>query len=60
VFFFSGLLMVVLALIAFTTKSYRTLSAEYQQGPDSFDGNDERAAEDASADARVESPDQRR
>ena len=30
VFFFSGLVMVALALIAFTTRSYRLLSAEYQ------------------------------
>jgi DHA3 family multidrug efflux protein-like MFS transporter len=30
VFLFSGLAMVVLALLAFTTKSYRLLSAEYQ------------------------------
>ena len=29
VFFFAGLAMVVIALLAFTTRSYRTLSAEY-------------------------------
>ncbi len=32
VFLFSGLIMVVLALLAFTTKSYRLLSKEYQGG----------------------------
>ncbi|UOQ91230.1 MFS transporter [Agromyces endophyticus] len=32
VFLFSGLAMVVLALLAFTTRSYRLLSAEYQEG----------------------------
>ncbi|MFD4421712.1 MFS transporter [Agromyces sp. NPDC058484] len=30
VFFFSGLVLAVLALLAFTTRSYRVLSAEYQ------------------------------
>lgn len=34
VFLFSGLAMVVLALLAFTTKSYRLLSAEYQAAPE--------------------------
>ncbi|MCD5345646.1 MFS transporter [Agromyces sp. H3Y2-19a] len=32
VFFFAGLVMVALALVAFTTRSYRMLSAEYQTG----------------------------
>ena len=32
VFFFAGLVMVVLALLAFTTRAYRTLSAEYETG----------------------------
>ncbi|MEU1971636.1 MFS transporter [Microbacterium sp. NPDC019599] len=32
VFLVSGLVMVVLALLAFTTKAYRTLSAEYEAG----------------------------
>lgn len=32
VFFVSGLVMVALALLAFTTRSYRLLSAEYQGG----------------------------
>jgi DHA3 family multidrug efflux protein-like MFS transporter len=43
VFLFSGLIMVVLALLAFTTRSYRLLSAEYQQGraPDADRGEDE-------------------
>lgn len=34
VFLFSGLAMVVLALLAFTTKSYRLLSAEYRGAPE--------------------------
>lgn len=33
VFLFSGLVMVVLALLAFTTRSYRLLSVEYQRAP---------------------------
>ncbi len=33
VFFVAGLVMVVLALLAFTTRSYRTLSAEYEESP---------------------------
>jgi DHA3 family multidrug efflux protein-like MFS transporter len=32
VFFFSGLVMIVLALLAFRTRAYRTLSAEYETG----------------------------
>ncbi|MFH8252202.1 MFS transporter [Microbacterium sp. B2969] len=32
IFLISGLIMVVLALLAFTTKAYRTLSAEYETG----------------------------
>lgn len=34
IFLFSGLAMVVLALVAFTTRSYRILSAGYQVAPD--------------------------
>ncbi|MET0735132.1 MAG: MFS transporter [Microbacterium sp.] len=34
VFFFSGLIMVGLALLAFTTRSYRVLSEEYRTAPD--------------------------
>ena len=33
VFFVAGLVMVVLALLAFTTRAYRTLSAEYDGSP---------------------------
>ncbi|RXZ71773.1 MFS transporter [Agromyces albus] len=33
VFFFSGLIMVAMALVAFGTRSYRLLSAEYQGAP---------------------------
>jgi MFS transporter, DHA3 family, multidrug efflux protein len=33
VFFFSGLVMVALALVAFRTRSYRLLSEEYQRAP---------------------------
>ena len=34
VFLFSGLVMVAVALLAFTTRSYRTLSEEYEQAPE--------------------------
>ncbi|WP_436035370.1 MFS transporter [Microbacterium sp. LjRoot45] len=34
VFFFSGLIMVVFAMLAFATKSYRTLSAGYREAPE--------------------------
>lgn len=44
VFLFAGLIMVVFALLAFSTKSYRTLSAEYSVAPASDD-----SAADASA-----------
>jgi DHA3 family multidrug efflux protein-like MFS transporter len=33
VFLFSGLALVVFALVAFTTRSYRLLSEEYQRAP---------------------------
>ncbi|WP_022892887.1 MFS transporter [Agromyces subbeticus] len=57
VFLFSGLAMVVLALIAFGTRSYRMLSAEYQQGgaagdagePDDADESDAAASDPARA-----------
>ena len=32
VFLISGIVMIVLALLAFTTRAYRTLSAEYETG----------------------------
>ena len=32
VFLVSGLIMVVVALLAFTSRSYRTLSEEYEEG----------------------------
>lgn len=48
VFLFSGLAMVVLALLAFSTRAYRLLSAEYQAAPD---------ADPASPDADQASPD---
>jgi len=35
VFFFAGVVMVIIAALAFTTKSYRTLSAEYSEQPGS-------------------------
>ena len=34
VFLVSGLIMVVVALLAFTSRSYRTLSEEYQRAPE--------------------------
>jgi DHA3 family multidrug efflux protein-like MFS transporter len=37
IFFFSGLIMVIVALLAFTTRSYRILSEEYQAAPDQKD-----------------------
>jgi DHA3 family multidrug efflux protein-like MFS transporter len=35
IFFFSGLALVALALLAFTTRSYRLLSAEFEREPPS-------------------------
>jgi MFS transporter, DHA3 family, multidrug efflux protein len=49
VFFFSGLVMVVLALIAFRTRAYRTLSAEYEQAPEPAAGANDDVASDATA-----------
>ena len=60
IFLFSGLALVVLALIAFRTRSYRLLSAEFQGGgsgePEggSPDHADEHEASDADADADAE------
>ena len=64
VFLVSGLIMVVVALLAFTSRSYRTLSEEYQRAPETDeddgapvdDGDDEPGVEsevgdDAHADA---------
>ncbi|MFC7267414.1 MFS transporter [Microbacterium fluvii] len=62
VFFFAGLVMVVLALLAFTTKAYRTLSAEYAEAPASVEAAEVPAPE---AHARsgatdLDAPDHRR
>ena len=53
VFLFSGLIMVAVALLAFTTRSYRTLSEEYEQAPDRSRARvaDRAATGDADADA---------
>ncbi len=48
VFLFSGLVLVVLALVAFSTRSYRMLSAEFQGAPS--DGADEKIAGGTHAD----------
>jgi DHA3 family multidrug efflux protein-like MFS transporter len=48
VFLFAGLIMVVFALLAFATRSYRTLSAEYAEAPETLE-----AAEGADASAGV-------
>jgi MFS transporter, DHA3 family, multidrug efflux protein len=45
IFFFSGLIMVGVALFAFTTRSYRMLSEEYQHAPETAEG--EEPSEDA-------------
>ena len=55
VFLFSGLIMVAVALVAFTTRSYRTLSEEYEKAPDqaaddAAGGHDTAANDDADAD----------
>ncbi len=55
VFLFSGLIMVAVALVAFTTRSYRTLSEEYEKAPDqaaddAAGGDDTVANDDADAD----------
>jgi MFS transporter, DHA3 family, multidrug efflux protein len=47
VFLFSGLAMVVLALLAFTTRSYRLLSEEYQR-PSSGEAPNEESGEEES------------
>ena len=51
-FLFSGLVMVVLALLAFTTKSYRILSAEYAGTTESVPAVEAGAEEQAAADPR--------
>ena len=52
VFLFSGLVMIVLALLAFTTKSYRLLSAEYAGSADSAPAAEAAAEAQAAADPR--------
>ena len=52
VFFFAGLIMVVLALLAFTTRSYRVLSAEYARTTDSVPEAEADAEARAAADPR--------
>ncbi|WP_281286415.1 MFS transporter [Agromyces intestinalis] len=49
VFVFAGLVMVVLALAAFTTKSYRVLSARYESAPGDAPGAEPGAEPAASA-----------
>jgi MFS transporter, DHA3 family, multidrug efflux protein len=51
VFLVSGLVMVVVALLAFTTRSYRTLSEEYQKAPET--NTDESEGEEDAAGDRV-------
>ena len=43
-FLVSGLVMVVVALLAFTTRSYRTLSEEYERAPEPASGEGEGGA----------------
>jgi DHA3 family multidrug efflux protein-like MFS transporter len=59
VFLFSGLVMVVLAVLAFATKSYRILSAGYATAPDSDiapDSDVDAATPDVTADADPQAP----
>lgn len=52
VFFFAGLVLVAVALLAFTSRVYRTLSAEYRDAPDPLgDGGGEGSETDAVASA---------
>ena len=61
IFFFSGLIMVIIALLAFMTRSYRTLSAEYQnasvsgESPEEPQESQEPDAADAAAAAELDS-----
>jgi DHA3 family multidrug efflux protein-like MFS transporter len=57
VFLFSGLAMVVLALLAFGTRSYRLLSAEYRAAPSGDPGPDENAEEVPDTDGAAGGPD---
>jgi len=52
VFLFSGLIMVAFALLAFTTRSYRLLSAEYQGTTESVPPAEPEPVEQAAADPR--------
>ncbi len=52
IFFFAGLIMVVLAILAFMTRSYRTLSAEYAEAPSGDEGVARSEAEMTTSDAR--------
>ena len=60
IFFFSGLIMVAIALFAFTTRSYRILTEEYQHAPEGAEAEEpSREAAEASG-SRVESADPHR
>jgi len=54
VFLFAGLIMVVIAALAFTTKSYRILSAEYSEAP-VVDESQDMASADSGAPEQAES-----
>lgn len=58
VFFFSGIVMVALALLAFATRSYRLLSAEYQQETPSDGEGDQTGERQQSAGTGEMVPDQ--
>ena len=57
VFLFSGLAMVVVGLLAFLTRSYRTLTVEYREAPDALEGGEADAVveDEAEVDARSDS-----
>jgi DHA3 family multidrug efflux protein-like MFS transporter len=57
VFLFSGLAMVVLALLAFGTRSYRLLSAEYRAAPAVDPGPDKNAEDVPDTDGAAGGPD---
>jgi DHA3 family multidrug efflux protein-like MFS transporter len=51
VFLFSGLIMVVIGALAFATRSYRILSEEYSEAPDTGDDESPQDAEEPSTSA---------
>ncbi|BDV29660.1 MFS transporter [Microbacterium terricola] len=55
IFLFSGIAMVLIGSLAFTTRSYRRLTVEYREAPDALAEGESEAADEAEVGSRPES-----